>query len=186
MQVQHESIVDFSDAFKALQSSIACVNYNVDFFARAFTFDGESKSFDLNCFRKIYYNEVKQECSDTCREQHTSKDSRYLCISGEIEKHDSKSSTAEINAALAFDRDLCGTHLIGSTDVIDKAIQDRQEFFWRIIEKHFNDVASAEVFIHKPDFMSFFDLGGVMWEFCFIFVNKKTQQGLVLAGNAYD
>lgn len=62
--------------------------------------------------------------------------------------------------------------------------QKNVDCFWVEVGKHFQ-LAPTRTYRHYPSSESYFDFG-VFWEFCFILLNDKTGQGIVLSGNATD
>lgn len=56
--------------------------------------------------------------------------------------------------------------------------------YWSEVSKYI-DLPPSIVFEHKPSAGTYFDRG-TFWQFCFMYFNDKTQQGLVLSGECFD
>ena len=56
--------------------------------------------------------------------------------------------------------------------------------FWQEISVHFI-LPPTHVYLHNPSYDSVFD-GGIFWQFCYIYLNSTTKQGIVLEGSATD
>lgn len=62
-------------------------------------------------------------------------------------------------------------------------ISEYKAIFWQEISCHFL-LPPTHVFQHIPDTWSIFS--GIYWEFCFIYLNDITKDGIVIAASAWD
>lgn len=185
MLIKQDLIKDFSKDFVALEKSIEGCNYNVGFSARLFFFQ-PCATFTITMLRQVFSDKVNTTClQDDCN-IYTPEHQTLPCISGSIGECQHSFAKKEIEDALSFDHNLTGSVLFNKpTGYIEKSLTDRKQKFWAIIHHYYAAQAATQVLVHEASPDSFFGCG-IMWQFCFIFINNKTNQGLVLDGFAHD
>ncbi len=58
------------------------------------------------------------------------------------------------------------------------------DVFWKEIAVHFT-LPPTHVYVHIPATESIFD-EGIFWQFCYIYLNNNTKQGIVLSADSFD
>ena len=58
------------------------------------------------------------------------------------------------------------------------------DVFWQEIAAHFT-LPPTYVYLHNPAIGSVFNCG-IFWQFCYIYLNNETKQGIVIAADATD
>lgn len=186
MIIKQKPITDFSSDFVELAKSIADCNYNVNFDARTFFFQSEHCLFTVNDLRKIFSDKVNTSCNQEYCSIGTQDHQKKPCIRGTMKTNTYSSAKNEIDDALSFDLELSDSFLANKpTEAAIQIIIDRKQKFWTIIHHYYAVQSATQVLAHEASSDSFFGCG-IMWQFCFIFINDKTNQGLVLDGFSYD
>ncbi len=167
MHIIKKSILDLDkegSVFYELSNKFSC-SYGVGMTIRKFTYEStahESDSFSMDNFKEIFYDWAAGEPYTKKKIKETLEISNFI---------DSK---AQINANFS-DENSQLTH--AETDpYIEK--------FWEEVANHIT-LPPTHVFFYDPDFDSAFTCG-IYWQFCYIYLNDATKQGIVLSAYAFS
>ncbi len=167
MKIIKKSIIDISDKSSSLynlsEKMSSC--YGVTITSRIFTYEltnNQQVCFSINHLNDIFYDWVNGE--PYCKKK----------IAGSIEDSNYTSSKKEIYKAFS--------------DVNLQFTQDESTLYikelWEEIAQNFT-LPPTHVYLHNPDFDSVFACG-IFWQFCFIYLNDKTKQGIIIAAESWD
>lgn len=139
-----------------LAQTTSAVNYTVSFHTLAFTTQ-ENEPITITTLQELYPG---------------------MPVSGTIEPITFGQAQQLVNRCLAY-------HVKGSFPQIThdtELTMARFLTFWHLIKEEIS-LPCTQVYIHKPDYNSYFAFG-VVWNFCFILVDQT--KGLVISGQAHD
>lgn len=180
MEIIKESILDYSDSPGPIEdlSIELSTQAGVSLTVRRFDYvinSRELEPFELNAFKTVFPEFLE---SDYVKK----KSGNY--VEGTLKLVSFEESKAWIDLHI-----FCGgidARPISKGDVCEYLKDEAEsnvQFFWEEVEKHFK-LPPSRVYRHDPEANAAFS--GVFWNFCFIYLNDATGQGIVLAGEAFD
>lgn len=187
LNIDPNSIADFSEPLHKLGSTFNGINYVVWLIGRGFSFtipdDDNSIDFSLDNLRSVFCDEVNANCDHPCVDDY--KKNRYE-ISGIINPISELQANNYINYVLGCDEYLYGLPInhMGLANVKRGVWENRRRTYWGIVKEHF-PFHATHTFSHIGGKDSYFD-AWIFWHFCYIYLNKHQQRGMVLAGGGLD
>ena len=156
MILQKAQLASIDCPLTGLAQTITAVNYNVEFKTANFTFDGPSL-MSMEHLQALYPN---------------------MPVAGKLIPISFIDAQKIVNRCLSFHVNGSMPHITADTDLVAA----RFLTFWNFVKEEIS-LPCSTVFLHIPDFGSYFGFG-VVWNFCFVLLEDS--KGLVLSGNAYD
>ncbi len=165
MKIIKKSIKDIDNEgtiFYELSSNLSC-SYGVGITIRTFNYKlitNQTDIFSMKNFKEIFHDWKDGEPYSKKKIKGTIEISNYL---------DSKE---QINANFSDE----------NSQLTQAETAPYIEKFWEEIATHFT-LPPTHVYIHEPDTGSIFAFG-IYWQFCYIYLNDKKKEGIVIAADA--
>ena len=151
------SIDDENSSFFKISEKLSGA-YTVGITARIFKYESNHNidTFDLRSFKDLFYDWEKIAAPSDGK------------IYGMIELSNFENSRHIIS--------LCFNNENSQRSIQEIIIGE--DSFWNEVAKNFT-LPPSDVYIYEPDYGSFFTFG-VYWQFCHIYLNRNTQEGIIL------
>ncbi len=167
MEIIRGSVQDIDQDNSVLENLSLSMSYLycVSIYSRIFMYelqDGQDVDFTIKEFQDVFYDWKDGEF-------YTKKK-----VAGSIDASNYADSQNQVFFNFSHD---------STCNSLDK-VAKHTNVFWQEVTAHFT-LPPTHVYVHIPVQGSVFD-EGIFWQFCYIYLNNNTKQGIVLSAHAFD